>query len=212
MSAPAPAPLVPACFLENPGKILFITHLAIGDYAYLQNFFKALAERFPHLKIHLWVDELRRTANEAKWPALKNYILYDWLAACPFIRKTYNKTWSPAGFDESLAEARRENYPVVVSLALVRRHRYAALARKIGAGALVVSTRRGFHIKEWLRAFPCKTPDATLPVSVAGMKHVSDVFSRWFELLFGLGLPVEKRFPFIDIPGKRLLRADDYIY
>jgi hypothetical protein len=202
MKPDAPASLVPANLLEHPGKILFITHLAIGDYTYLQNFFKALAGQFPHLQIHLWVDELRRTRDESKWEGLKKYILYDWLAACPFIKKTYNQTYHPAGFEASISEARRERYPVIVSLALVRRHRYAALARKIGPGSFVVSTRRGFHLKEWIRCFSCKSPDATLPVSIGGMEHVSDVFSCWFQRLFGFGLPLERRFPFIDIPGE----------
>jgi ADP-heptose:LPS heptosyltransferase len=211
MTPGAPAPLIPANLLERPGKILFITHLAIGDYAYLQNFFKDLAGHFPRLQIHLWVDELRRTHDEAKWERLRKYILYDWLAACPFIKKTYNKTYHPAGFEESVRDARRENYPVIVSLAIVRRHRYAALARKIGPDGFVISTRRGFHLKEWIRTFPYKGPDAMLPASIGGMKHISDVFSCWFERLFGLGLPYEKRFPFIDLPGEWMDYADDFI-
>jgi hypothetical protein len=37
--------LIPADLLKKSDKILFIAHLALGDFTYLQNFFKALPSR-----------------------------------------------------------------------------------------------------------------------------------------------------------------------
>ena len=34
-------------------KILFVSHLAIGDFVYLQNYFKLFAQKYPNLKIDL---------------------------------------------------------------------------------------------------------------------------------------------------------------
>ncbi|HEX8786022.1 MAG TPA: hypothetical protein VF793_07560, partial [Telluria sp.] len=86
--APAePPPLVDPDLLAASGKILFIAHLALGDFTYLQSCFRAMAEAYPHLKIHLWVDERRRTAKAAAWPHLKKYALYDWLDQCPWFDK-----------------------------------------------------------------------------------------------------------------------------
>jgi hypothetical protein len=87
------------------------------------------------MKIHLWVDEVRRTADAGQWPHLKKYALYDWTAACPFFAKVYTRTYSPELYRESIAEARREHYPIVVSLATLRPHLYAALAREISPRA-----------------------------------------------------------------------------
>ena len=56
-------PLIPAELLQKSDKILFIAHLALGDFTYLQNGFRAFAAAYPHMQIHLWVDEVRRTSD-----------------------------------------------------------------------------------------------------------------------------------------------------
>ena len=75
--------LVDRARLAHTDRILFIAHLALGDFTYLQCCFAAVARAYPHVKIHRWVDERRRTSRAADWPHLKKYALYDWLAECP---------------------------------------------------------------------------------------------------------------------------------
>src|SRR5437879_13736990 len=82
-----PTQLVPPELLKKTDKILFIAHLALGDFTYLQNCFKAFSEAYPHIQIHIWVDEVRRTSHAAKWEHLRKYALYDWLAACSFVTR-----------------------------------------------------------------------------------------------------------------------------
>jgi heptosyltransferase-3 len=94
-------PLIPSDLLKKSDKILFIAHLALGDYTYLQNCFQAFARAYPHLKLHLWVDEVRRTSDASQWPHLKKNVLYDWLDACDFIEKVYKQNYSPELFQAS---------------------------------------------------------------------------------------------------------------
>ena len=135
-------PLVPADLLKKSDKILFIAHLALGDFTYLQNCFQAFAQAHPHIKIHLWVDEVRRTRDTAQWEHLKKYSLYDWVASCPFFDKVYTRTYSPALYDESIREARQQTYPIVVSLATLRPHLYASLARAIAPKGFVAGMKK----------------------------------------------------------------------
>jgi ADP-heptose:LPS heptosyltransferase len=210
---PAPPPLGPARQHENPAQILFGLPPRIGDFCYLQNFFRELAARFPLLEMHLWVGEHRITADPAKWDALKNFILYDWLAACPYFKKIYRSNYSPAGLAGAVVEARAEKYDAVATLVLTRWHKYAKLAREIcpaGAG-IVISAMRPFDIKGWLKTFPYKKPDITFPSAPADIKHISDIFSWWFDHLFGCGLPMEKRLPFMNIPVEWTRWADGFI-
>ena len=58
-------PLVPPGLLAGASRILFVTHLAIGDFTYMQACLRAFARAHPHVRIHLWVDERRRTNNAA---------------------------------------------------------------------------------------------------------------------------------------------------
>jgi ADP-heptose:LPS heptosyltransferase len=210
----APAPLVAPDLLRKADRILFITHLAIGDFTYMQSCFQALARAFPHLKLHLWVDERRRTADAAAWPHLRKYALYDWLATCPFIDKVYDQTYSPAVFEDSVEEARRQDYPLVVSLTVVDCHRYARLARRISPGGFVVGLTkpapRPAHILS--RYFSYRKLDAAIPVYTADShqgQHISDIYAGWFAQCFGLAIPMAARHPVLAIPDTWMRQARD---
>ena len=143
-------PLIPAELLQKSDKILFIAHLALGDFTYLQNGFRAFAAAYPHMQIHLWVDEVRRTSDARQWEGLRTYSLYDWVEQSGLFSKVYRKTYSPALYEESLREAQAEHYPVVVSLAHVRPQQYADLARAISPRGLVIGTRKPFSpLRPW---------------------------------------------------------------
>lgn len=168
--------LIPAELLQKSDKILFIAHLALGDFTYLQNFFRGFAAQHPHMKIHLWVDEVRRTADASQWPHLKKYSLYDWTAACPFFAKVYTQTYSPELYRASIAEARREHYPIVVSLATLRPHLYAGLAREISPEGWVVGMKNrsscSSRITCWPTASsmrPCRPITAPRPSTTSAM-------------------------------------------
>ena len=208
----AVAPLVDPQLLARSGKILFIAHLALGDFTYLQACFQAFAQAYPHLKIHLWVDERRRTGRAADWEHLRKYALYDWLAECNYFDKVYRETYSPALLRRSLAEARAEAYPVVVSLAMLDRHRYAIMARKISPHGFVVGQKkrvRSYDLPKWLcyrkldAAIPAYTPSGD-----AG-HHISDIYADWFTQLFGMQIAPEARFPQLCIPACWTRWAED---
>ncbi|MGE5649394.1 MAG: glycosyltransferase family 9 protein [Bacillota bacterium] len=198
-----PMQLVPADLLKKSEKILFVAHLALGDYTYLQNCFKAFSEAYPHIEIHLWVDEVRRTSDSSQWEHLSKYSLYDWLAACPFFRKVYSRTYSPELFQQSIHEAQQENYPVVVSLATLRPHQYARLAREISPHGFVVGMKERMSIWKLHRVAAYRRLNATIApytVSRENTQHISDVYADWFGQLFGMRVPSQDRFPFVQIP------------
>lgn len=191
--------------LASADKVLFITHLALGDYLYLQNFFQAFAKTYPHIKIDLWVDEVRRTSDESKWPFLKQYALYDWVESYPFFRKVYRKTYSPALYEASIKEANREHYPIVISLATLRPHQYAELARTISPDGFVLGMRKKVKLftLHHLRAYrqldaaflPYKRPDGF-------QHHITDEYADWFHQAGNINLTGEERLPFVNMPAR----------
>ena len=197
-------PLIPLDLLKKSDKILFIAHLALGDYTYLQNCFQALKQAYPHLSLHLWVDEVRRTSDAAKWPHLEKYSLYDWLEASPFFDKVYRRTYSPVLYEESVQEALREQYPIVVSLANIRPHRYAALARRVGPDSFVAGIRDVPGLLQAHHALDYRKLDATVALRAPGLvpyPHISDIYAGWFEQLFAIEIPMAARMPFTAIPN-----------
>lgn len=203
-------PLIPEPLLRSSSKILFIAHLALGDFTYLQNCFAAFKRAYPQLDVHIWVDEVRRTADARLWPQLEKYALYDWLAACPFFSKVYSKTYSPQLFDASLQAARAEQYPIVVSLATLRPHKYAAIARDIAPHGLVVGMRGAFKLLAPHHLLAWRKLDATLspnPLHAVPGHHISDVYADWFHSLTGLQITPAQRLPFVLVPDAWQLDA-----
>ncbi|RAM62642.1 glycosyltransferase family 9 protein [Herbaspirillum rubrisubalbicans] len=205
--------LIPAELLQKSDKILFIAHLALGDFTYLQNFFRGFAAQHPHMKIHLWVDEVRRTADASQWPHLKKYSLYDWTAACPFFAKVYTQTYSPELYRASIAEARREHYPIVVSLATLRPHLYAGLAREISPEGWVVGMKKSVKLFQPHHLLAYRKLDAAMPPyhSATPEHHISDVYAHWFRQLSGLEVTGQARFPFVYIPAQWQHYAQDQL-
>lgn len=207
------AQLVPSETLKKSDKILFIAHLALGDFTYLQNFFQAFAQAFPHIEIHIWVDEVRRTDNVAAWPYLKKYALYDWLVECPFVARIYQQTYSPALFQQSIVEAQQQDYPLVVSLSTLRPPMYAALARQISPHGFVAGMKRPVGILAFNQRRAYRQLDVALdPDSgVRASMHISDVYAGWFQQLFGIVTMPSSRFPFVHIPAQWQQHAKDQL-
>lgn len=196
-------PLIPNTLLKKSHKLLFITHLALGDFTYLQNFFQAFAHNNLHLKIHLWIDETRRTNDHTQWAYLKKYILYDWVTTCEFFNKIYTQTYSPILYQKSIYEAQQENYPIIISLATLRPHLYANLARKISPDALVIGIKKHVHFFQLHHYLGYRKLNAAISlykIIPNHINHISDIYAHWFKEISGLKLNTTERFPFINIP------------
>lgn len=194
---------VPADLLARADKILFVAHLALGDFTYLQNFFQAFARRYPHLQVHLWVDEVRRTDDSSQWQSLAKYSLYDWVQACPFFSHVYTRTWSPQTLEESVRQAQQQAYPLVVSLATLRPAMYAELARRLSPQGFVAGLRGATGLLGFARRRAYRQLNASLPwdESTSHGGHITDVYAGWFRQFFGLDLPPAARLPFVEIPS-----------
>jgi len=208
--------LVPAELLKSSGKILFVAHLALGDFTYMQNCFRAFALAYPHIKIHLWVDELRRTKDAAQWEHLKNYVVYDWVNACDMFDKVYTRTYSPDLLEQSIREAHNENYPIIVSLAVMHRHKYVQLARKINPTGFVVAQKKHVKFYDIPKQLIYKKLNASIPAyqisnaqksGAQPVQHISRIYAGWFEQLFNLVIPEQDSLPYVDIPEKWLTYA-----
>lgn len=198
--------LIPEHLIQGADKILFITHLAIGDYTYMQTYFKALSQKYPHLKIDLWVDEVRRTWCFWRWKHLKKYSLYDWLEECPFIHKIYRETYSPFGYKQSVKQAQQEKYTLVVSFGVsgMKAHRYAQLARAIAPDGFIVGVKLPIKKFNVIKQHQYKKLNGFLSHKLQDFKgkHITDLYASWFENLFDLKVAESNRAPFIDVPTK----------
>jgi len=194
--------LVPPDVLRKTDKILFVTHLALGDFTYMEACFKAFHDAYPHIEIHLWVDELRRTYDFRQWQGLKNYSLFSWLDSVPYFHTIYKETYSPFVFLRSLFAAKSMQYPVVVAFGLSRRSYYARLVRSIskqGFVAAIVKRYRPRRTPHLLQRRTFERLDALLQEHPENAPHVSDIYAAWFGQLFGLKISAAQRMPHMQL-------------
>jgi len=169
--------LVPEVLLSRANKMLFLTHIAIGDFTYLQPFFKAFSEKYPHIKIDLWIERAQRVRWFRFRRLFSNLVLLDWLNHCDIFNKIYARTgWR--GFGKLLRQARQENYPIVISLCSIKQRLYARYAKKISPYGFV------------------KGVPTTL--CVQNQAHIFQIYASWFRQLFDLSIDIRE--PVIVIP------------
>lgn len=195
---------VPAELLDRSKKILFIAHLAIGDFTYLQNGFKAFKAAYPHLKMDLFIEEVRCTSDAKKWPFLQKYSLYDWVETCDFFHKVYRENYSPALRAESIQAAKLEAYPIVVSIETLASLNGAGLAREIaGDKGFAMGMDIRYKWYQLAQKRDLKKLDALIEVvkPYQGKKrHISDDYGYWFAQIGGVMMFQEDRYPFVNIP------------
>lgn len=197
--------LIPQELLNRCDKLLFVTHLAIGDFVYLQTYFKFIANKYPHIAIDLWIDEGRQSWHFWKTKNINNNALYDWVIASGIFRNVYKQTYTKEGFSKAYHDALGQHYPLVISLATLRPFRYAALARSLAPYGFVVGMRHPLKFGRWLKAYKYSLLDRYLYIDPAKDyqgKHINELYASWFEKLFGLTITKEQKNPFIVIPGQ----------
>ncbi|MCK4264853.1 glycosyltransferase family 9 protein [Candidatus Babeliales bacterium] len=186
--------------LKNLDKILFITHLGLGDFTYYNQFFKKLASEYPNLKIDILVDDVRRTRLFWRWKNIKRNTISEWVEECFHFNKIYSKTYRWKFFKETLQKIKNEKYSVVVSLCIVRTHKYANWSRFVSPDGYIIGIKsRKHNLKKYFDAELSNSFEQ--PISDW---HVSDLYAQWFELIFGLKLEDKNKNLQIDIPAKWL--------
>lgn len=203
--------------LQKTDKVLFMIHLAIGDYTYMQNIFKAFHDRYPHIKIDLFILENRCTEDSSKWPTLKNYVIYDWLETCGFYHKIYRRNYAPQLLEESILEAQKEEYPIVITLGTLHEEQTEKLGKRIaGNRGLLIGLKiplKWYRFKHHLIKRPSwKVLDLTFySKPLNNGEHISAVYNSWLEQLAGITLSPEERLPFVDIPQSWINSTRDYL-
>lgn len=187
--------------IDDIQKTLFIIHLAIGDYTYMQRCFTKLKEQYPHLRIDLLIQDHRATDDQDKWEHLENYILYEWLKSSHLFGKIY-KTYSSCRLQKAIEETKSENYPLVITLGDLRSQNYSALAREIAQENYAMGIDIPTTIFHLNHRKDLNKLDARIADLEDKSQHISQKFAHWFEQIADLQFQPEDLYPQITIPHK----------
>lgn len=184
--SPVDTPLLSEETLNNANRVLFMTHLAIGDFVFQGVFLKALKQQYPHLQLDVWTDDCRNTAKD--WYKGRNSTLAQWIDTLPFIDTLYPIAANEEEREQLISKARAMHYDIIVFIATQRTEKYAEVATKISSGGLVVGSRnkplqhpvaKWWHFRKLHRVFNIDQ------VPVEQNAHIFDVYRARFETCFG---------------------------
>lgn len=179
-------PLIPQQRLKSARRILYMTHLAIGDFTFQGVYLKAIKQRYPHLSLDIWIDDCRESSKE--WHKGRNKALGQWLESVDFIDQVYPIALNNSERTQLIQQAALRNYDIIVFIASQRTELYAKYARQISSQAYVVGSRskwlsqplkKFYYFSKLNGEFNLEklTPDSHL--------HISEIYKKRFEKCFG---------------------------
>lgn len=115
--------------LSSASKILYMSHMAIGDYLYQRTYLHMLSEQYPNAEIDLWIDDFRTKGKD--WQKGRSDFLSNWMKDETFITRLYPQAASIGHRKEMLEEAKNRGYDAVLFIANLRSERFASAAKEI---------------------------------------------------------------------------------
>ena len=137
--------------LSNARRILYMSHMAIGDYLYQRTYLKMLAEQYPNAELDLWIDDFR--IKNKDWQKGRSDFLTDWMKDETFISRLYPQATSVEHRQQMLTEAKARGYDAVLFIANLRSERFAKAAAEIagksGYSAGVINHKPMDWLQPW---------------------------------------------------------------
>lgn len=172
--------------LVNANRLLYMTHLAIGDFVYQGVWLNALKAKYPHLAIDIWFDDCRRKPHS--WAAGRNKTLGEWLQTDGSFETIYPIVADLAERKAQIAAASGKGYDLIVFVGKNRSEQFAKIARRISSAAFIVATR-----SKPLNNFPAKwwyfsKLDGWLSFDEYARRYqrITDIYANIFRKVFGL--------------------------
>lgn len=187
----------------NAKRVLYMTHLAIGDYYYQRTFLAELKRRYPHLTLDIWIDDCR--SRPKPWHAGRNQILCQWLESESHFKKIYPICASRSERKAMIKQAHSENYDIVIFMAHNRTENFAQFARQICPNGWVAGTRTK-PLEKWLRKWQMFSHvDFYLSLdNESEDSHIQEKYKNRFAQLFGFDFPVNLPMLPLTVPNQQI--------
>lgn len=179
-------PLISQQQLTSAKRILYMTHLALGDYVYQGVWLKALKQKYPNLTIDIWFDDCRKKPQP--WATGRNKILTEWLCSEQTYGDVFPIVGSLAEREKQIASARENHYDLVVFIGKNRSEQYAKIAREIAPNAFIVAAKSkplSNPIAKW-KYFNQLDGNFSFDDAYRNSRHITDVYQLAFKQVFGL--------------------------
>jgi ADP-heptose:LPS heptosyltransferase len=172
--------------MSQASRVLYMTHLAIGDFVYQGPHLQALRQKYPNIQLDIWIDDLRDQSKS--WHKGRNTTLCQWLEDQPFIQVIYPVAESAVQRRELMRRAQQQGYDVIFFIATQRSDLFAKVARTISSTAKIVGTQSKplqNPIRKWWRFKHIDGHLKEKSIPALHRQHISDLQGFRFQTLVG---------------------------
>ena len=172
--------------LLNARRILYMTHLAIGDFIYQGVWLNALKRKYPHLIVDIWFDDCRRKPHS--WAAGRNKTLGEWLETDGSFDTIYPIVDNLTERKTQIAAASEKNYDLIVFVGKNRSEQFAKIARRISSSAFAVATMSKPLNNPFAKWWYFHRLDGQMSFDEYARKYqrITDIYANIFGKVFGL--------------------------
>ena len=183
---------------SNCLKILYMSHLALGDYIYQGPFFKALVESHPNIRLDIWIDDCRK--KKKAWHADRSQALVQWLSSESHINDIYPISSGQSDLDKQIQKAHLQDYDVVVYVATNRTAEFAKTAVKIVNRGKVFGTVPMNRLDNLVNYNTYNKLDGKINIKkINAFNHISDFYQHIFRQFFAVTIDHNQRLLKLDI-------------
>lgn len=202
-------PLISKEQLGSAKKILFMTHLAIGDFVYQRVFLDAIKQCYPQLQLDIWIDDCR--IRHKSWHAGRNDTLCQWLDSEVYLDNVYPIAKNSEQRNLLIEQAKQQNYDIVFFIALHRSERYAKFARKIAPKGIVVGSKSNSKGNPLARLIHFSKLNGYFELTnqMDPALHISQVFCQRFAHCLDLDFVTASNAAMLPIPKQFRDQASD---
>ena len=173
-------------------KVLYMSHLALGDYIYQGPFLKALTESYPNIKLDIWIDDCRK--KKKAWHASRSQALVQWLSSEGHINYIYPITSHQHPLDKQIQKARLEDYDAIIYVATHRSAEFAKTAIKIVDQGKVFGTIPHNKLDKLKNYSTYRKLDGKIHLKKVNMfNHISDFYQDIFQQFFAISISPNQR-------------------
>ena len=180
-------------------RLLYMTHLAIGDFIYQGVWLNALKAKYPHLVIDIWFDDCRRRPHS--WAAGRNKLLCELLEAEGSFDVVHPIVSDITARQTQIDLAKNRDYDLIVFIGKNRSEQFAKVARQISSSAFIVAAKskplNNFLAKWWY--FSKLDGNFSYERFAARNAHVTQLYRECFRKVFGLTMEDTQGRQFLEV-------------
>lgn len=177
-------PLVLDSEIKSAKRLLFMSHLALGDFVYHGAVLSALKEKYPHLEVDIWMDDCRDRSK--MWHKERSATLNSWVTQTRIANVVFPIAKGNSDRETLIRRAKRRNYDIIFYVAALRTDRFAHFAHRISKRAILLGNMPDSLFKQYKHFLTFRHIKRRFNIDTVNTKvHILQKYLGYYSKCFG---------------------------